>query len=75
MQTRTITFKHEDNDLGVPIGPVVIIDVIAREADPNTKGFGIPFGYKPEWLDERGWMSLGAARKLAQDEGLTLEES
>ena len=42
-----VLFKDEGHDGREPIGPVKVIDTDARDADPNVKGFGMPFGYQP----------------------------
>lgn len=75
MNVRTITFKHEGEQGGVPIGPVRIIDVTAMEADPLVTPLGIPYGYEPPWLEDRGWMTLSGALALASTEGLELKEA
>jgi hypothetical protein len=69
-----VSFKEEDSDPdGTPIGPITVIDVEKQAADPKVTGMGIPFGYEPEWMDERDWGTLADARALASELGAELE--
>lgn len=70
-----VTWKHEGTVEGQPVGPCVVDDLAAAEADPLCQGFGMPYGYKPAWRDDRGWMTLAQARVVAAEHGVTLQVS
>ena len=75
-QAVTITFKDEDEQDGVPVGPVIVWDTDKLDAwmranvpdyDPDHPAMGIPFGSKPDGMEELGWMSKPEA--LAEARG------
>lgn len=69
-----VYWKDEDFIDGHAVGPCKVTDVAARDADPKfDKKFGtIPYGYKPEWSDDRGWMTEDQARAVAAEFGVEL---
>jgi hypothetical protein len=75
-----VTFKHEGEEGGQIIGPVLVIDQEKYDNDPEVRAarergsFGIPFGHKPEGMTELGWMTLAQARREAKKRGVELEE-
>ena len=69
-----VTFKCEDMIDGVPVGPCIVDDLTAADADPLCQGVGMPYGYEPAWREDRGWMSKPQARKVAAQYGVELKE-
>jgi hypothetical protein len=75
-----VTFKCEiDDDDGELIGSVKVIDVDARSKDLAIVWQGdapplIPFGYKPDWISDEGWLTRTEALAIAQNHGVVLEE-
>jgi hypothetical protein len=74
-----VTFKHESYDTdGMPVGPVRVIDVDAAELDPNLNmsggGIGMPYGYEPPSVEDRGWLRRDKAEAIAQEFGVEVQE-
>jgi hypothetical protein len=69
-----VTFKHEDLIGGQPVGPVTADDLDAADADPVVAGhaIGMPFGYKPAWRTDHGWLTLAQAEQIAAQYGVEL---
>lgn len=70
-----VTFKDEGHDGREAFGPVTVVDVDAMNADPNVGPIGMPYGYKPAWREDKGWMTESAAVQVAVDHGVTLTVS
>ena len=73
--TYEVTWKNEDFISGQPVGPCNVIDLEAAQSDPVLADmpFGMPYGYKPTWKDDRGWMTLAQAELIAAEHGVTLK--
>jgi hypothetical protein len=69
---KTVSWKDE----GGGRGPCVTIDEDARTKDPkvNQLSWGMPYGYKPEWMIEHGWVSRRKAQAIACAVGVKLTE-
>jgi hypothetical protein len=82
MAKLVVTFKHEDEDRGMPFGPVKIIDMDRAEADgatmtpigPNLPGrpYGSP---EPDYIEDRGWLTKREAIDIAETLGAEFTES
>jgi hypothetical protein len=71
-----VTFKNEGVlDDGTAFGPCHVIDMDAAAKDPKAQGFGIPYGYKPAWDDDKGWVTLPEAEAIATGHDVLLEKS
>ena len=72
----SVSFKHEDEDSGMAIGPVTVVDHSLYDAwaKVHATGLGIPFGSKPPGLHNLGWNTLADARRVAAHYGVTLKE-
>jgi hypothetical protein len=77
--TVIVSWKCEDFVDDVAVGPCYVIDVEARDADPNVTptpfGVSMPFDYKAPWLDDRGWITRSQADAIAREHGVELQES
>lgn len=74
----TVSFKHEGDRKGMPIGPVIVVDEVSYErwkVANGIKGHGIPFGSTPDGLHRLGWFTRNNALKIAAHYGVGLKES
>lgn len=71
-----VTFKDEGHDGGEPVGPVMLIDVAARHADPDYDPTAPwrPFGKRYAGETDLGWMPRSQAAAVAADHGVELTE-
>ena len=64
----SVSFKPEGPG---EIGPVIVIEHDAYDEDPEivksrkAGGFGLPFGYKPQGMNDLGWKSRREALAIA----------
>lgn len=58
MATRILTFKHEDEAMGEPVGPAIVSDA----DDPGRE------------IEDLGWMTLSQAQELARARGWAFDE-
>lgn len=70
-----VSFKHEGEERGEPFGPVFVIDLIGCAADPKADAMFMPYGYKPAWRIDKGWLLRSQAVAIAKMHGVTLNES
>lgn len=81
----TVSFKHEDEVVGEPVGPVVVIDRARYDAWLDVHGISHvnargeikrspPFGSKPEGRHNLGWLTKRTAHEIARHYGVALEE-
>ncbi len=72
-----VTFKAETIAVGgQDAGPVSVVDVAAMRADPNLDGaLGMPYGYRPPWREDLGWLTRSQAEREAQTRGVALTET
>lgn len=78
----TISFKDEYDDRG-PVGPVIVTDVDAFNADCRAKDITPgptpaetirPFGTTIAGEHNLGWLPLRDAKRIAKHYGVTLDE-
>jgi hypothetical protein len=50
MTTRILTFKHEDEVMGEPVGPAIVSNIDGPDQE----------------IEDLGWMTLSQARELAR---------